>query len=195
MKNENTNLSNIELIDEYLKSSNHAKTLTDIINYVSTTKNIDSQDIETINQLYLDMTSSGKYVYIGDNKWDLKERNLEYWDKEGTAFISEEERAALEDLDEEDDIDLEEFDYDHYQQKIKDMEDGKELDDVDAELEEISQEDDEEKAYLDIELPTTTDEDFDKEDYEFNYNDDEFDKDEDKYNDLMDEFEDLYEDK
>ncbi len=195
MKNENTNLSNIELIDEYLKSSNDAKTLTDIINYVSTTKNIDSQDIETINQLYLDMTSSGKYVYIGDNKWDLKERNLEYWDKEGTAFISEEERAALEDLDEEDDIDLEEFDYDHYQQKIKDMEDGKELDDVDAELEEISQEDDEEKAYLDIELPTTTDEDFDKEDYEFNYNDDEFDKDEDKYNDLMDEFEDLYEDK
>ena len=195
MKNENTNLSNIELIDEYLKSSNHAKTLTDIINYVSTTKNIDSQDIETINQLYLDMTSSGKYVYIGDNKWDLKERNLEYWDKEGTAFISEEERAVLEDLDEEDDIDLEEFDYDHYQQKIKDMEDGKELDDVDAELEEISQEDDEEKAYLDIELPTTTDEDFDKEDYEFNYNDDEFDKDEDKYNDLMDEFEDLYEDK
>ena len=195
MKNENTNLSNIELIDEYLKSSNDAKTLTDIINYVSTTKNIDSQDIETINQLYLDMTSSGKYVYIGDNKWDLKERNLEYWDKEGTAFISEEERAALEDLDEEDDIDLEEFDYDRYQQKIKDMEDGKELDDVDAELEEISQEDDEEKAYLDIELPTTTDEDFDKEDYEFNYNDDEFDKDEDKYNDLMDEFEDLYEDK
>lgn len=195
MKNENTNLSNIELIDEYLKSSNDAKTLTDIINYVSTTKNIDSQDIETINQLYLDMTSSGKYVYIGDNKWDLKERNLEYWDKEGTAFISEEERAALEDLDEEDDIDLEEFDYDHYQQKIKDMEDGKELDDVDAELEEISQEDDEEKAYLDIELPTTTDEDFDKEDYKFNYNDDEFDKDEDKYNDLMDEFEDLYEDK
>lgn len=194
MKNTNENLSNIELIDTYLKSTQDAKTLEDIINYVSTNRNIDSQDIETINQLYLDMTTSGKYVYVGENKWDLKERNLEYWDKDGTAFITEEMRATLDELDEEDDIDIKEFDYEQYQQKIKDMEAGKEIDDVDSELEEVSPEDSEEKEYIDIELPTSNDEE-DNENFDFSYNEEEFDKDEDKYNDLMDEFEDLYEDK
>lgn len=194
MKNTNENLSNIELIDTYLKSTQDAKTLEEIINYVSTNRNIDSQDIETINQLYLDMTTSGKYVYVGENKWDLKERNLEYWDKDGTAFITEEMRATLDELDEEDDIDIKEFDYEQYQQKIKDMEAGKEIDDVDSELEEVSPEDSEEKEYIDIELPTSNDEE-DNENFDFSYNEEEFDKDEDKYNDLMDEFEDLYEDK
>ncbi len=194
MKNTNENLSNIELIDTYLKSTQDAKTLEEIINYVSTNRNIDSQDIETINQLYLDMTTSGKYVYVGENKWDLKERNLEYWDKDGTAFITEEMRATLDELDEEDDIDIKEFDYEQYQQKIKDMEAGKEIDDVDSELEEVSPEDSEEKEYIDIELPTSNDEE-DNENFDFTYNEEEFDKDEDKYNDLMDEFEDLYEDK
>lgn len=42
---------------------------------------------EYITRFYSDITTSAKFVYTGDNHWDLKERQkIELWEKDGSYF-------------------------------------------------------------------------------------------------------------
>lgn len=188
------NQSMVDVVEEYLRSDKTPRTLNEIVDYVAKEKTFDANDIEKINQLYLDISTSGKYVYIGENQWDLKERNLEYWDKDGIAFMSEEERENIREEDYED-LDFSEFDREEFIKKLNAMSDDEldeeiELDLSDEELVEQA----EEAEYLEVELPTHTSDD-DKElsidDVDFDL-DDEDDEDEDKYNEAMDDYEYLY---
>lgn len=174
-------LAMIDVAEVLLRESGKPLPIQDIMRSVAETKEIPLEDVDRLTQLYMDITQSAKFVYCGDDQWDLKERNLELWDKDGYAFVHAEEIEE----DTEEDLDFTEF----VLEEVEEVE-VEEDDDEEAE-EEIDEEIKEEKEYLDVELPvkSTDDEDFDEPEIEF---DDDDDYDEEKYNDIMDDFEDMY---
>lgn len=190
----NKNQSMVDIVDQYLRETKKPQELSSIVEYVAKEKDFETTDIDRINQLYLDISTSGKYVYIGDNKWDLKERNLEFWDKDGIAFLTDEEKQKLNDTsDDYIDLDFSDFDKEEFMKKIENIKD-----DEDEEDEEMTHEDKEalkeEQEYMDVELPSQNDQEDEKvldiNDLDFDY--DELDEEEEKYNEAMDEFEHMY---
>ncbi len=170
----------LDIAEVLLKESEHPLSIQDIMRSVAEAKEIPLDDIDKLTQLYMDMTQSAKFVYCGDDQWDLKERNLELWDKDGYAFVHAEE--IEEDTDE--DLDFTEYVLEEEEEvEVEVEEDEEETEDLDEEIKE-------EKAYIDVELPvkSTDDEDVDEPEIEF----DDEDYDEDEYNDIMDDFEDMY---
>ena len=190
----NKNQSMVDIVDQYLRETKKPQELSSIVEYVAKEKDFETTDIDRINQLYLDISTSGKYVYIGDNKWDLKERNLEFWDKDGIAFLTDEEKQKLNDTsDDYIDLDFSDFDKEEFMKKIENIKD-----DEDEEDEEMTHEDKEalkeEQEYMDVELPSQNNQEDEKvldiNDLDFDY--DELDEEEEKYNEAMDEFEHMY---
>ena len=170
-------LAMLEVAEVLLKENPKPMTIQQIIQSVAEIKSISLDDIDRLTQLYMDITTSAKFVYCGDDQWDLKERNLELWDKDGFAFVHAEE--VEEDVEE--DLDFTEF--------VLEDEEEVEVEADDEETEEVDEEIKEEKAYIDIDLPikSTDEEDVDDPEIEF---DDEYD--EDDYNEIMDDYEDMY---
>ena len=194
----NKNQSMVDIVDQYLRETKKPQELSSIVEYVAKEKDFETTDIDRINQLYLDISTSGKYVYIGDNKWDLKERNLEYWDKDGIAFLTDEEKQKLNDAsDEYEDLDFSDFDKEEFIKKLENVKD-EEFDDEDNEITHEDKETlealKEEQEYMDVELPSQNDQEDEKvldiNDLDFDY--DELDEEEEKYNEAMDEFEHMY---
>ena len=143
-------------------------------------KGISDPDGTIAAKLYTDITISSKFVYMGEDNWDLKSRqSLDQFDKDGSSFISKDEEYEDEVLDDED-----------YEDEDEELDD---LDDLDDEEDNYNDED-EESDDLDDESDELDEEDGyneeDEEDDEDSYSDD----DEDKYNKIMDDYEDLYED-
>ncbi len=131
-------------------------------------------------KLYTDITTSSKFVFMGENKWDLKSRqSLDQFDKDGSSFNSKEE--YVEDEDEEEILfdDDEELDEDEDED---DEDSDDEAEDSDEEAEELDEDEDDE------ELEFEDEEDEEDESY------DDHDVDEERYNKIMDDYEDLYED-
>lgn len=182
-------LSMIELAEAFLREQNAETSIKDIINYVFTTKEENLEDVEKVTRFYMDVTTSGKFVFCGEDKWDLKENNLDLWDKDGHAFVTEAE--AIEDSEEED-LDFTEFNIEDIDLPTEDVavlevddDDSEELD-VDVDDKEALKE---EEEYLDVEISMKSTDDDDV-DVEF----DDEDYDEDDYNEIMDDYEDMYED-
>ena len=151
----------------------------DLINETLASKNVEDESGDLAAKLYLDITISSKFVFLGDDLWDLKSRQpLEKFEKDGSDFNSKDDYQKPErkrsDEDEDDDYDL------------SDDEDEDEVDRDEDEDYEDQNEDDEE--YED-DLSFEDDEDEDDDD---SYDDKDFD--EEKYNKYMDEFEDEYKD-
>lgn len=151
----------------------------DLINETLASKNVEDESGDLAAKLYLDITISSKFVFLGDDQWDLKSRQpLEKFEKDGSDFNSKDDYQKPErkrsDEDEDDDYDL------------SDDEDEDEVDRDEDEDYEDQNEDDEE--YED-DLSFEDDEDEDDDD---SYDDKDFD--EEKYNKYMDEFEDEYKD-
>lgn len=193
------NLSFVGVVEEILKENKQPLELNEIIAKTGEIKGFDPENIDEVNRLYLDLTLSGLFVYVGNNEWDLKERNLEFWDKDGFYFISEE---VIEDLDFEDDyedLDFTEFNLEDYEEQLRNEElasiDDLDVDDDDDIYEELDEEDmealAEERAYLDMQtkILSTDDDDIDDVDIE-TYDEDDYDEEE--YHDIMDDYEDLY---
>ena len=141
---------------------------------------VDDEKKTLTTKLYVDITTSSKFVFMGENNWDLKlAQSLDQFDKDGSAFNSkdayveeDEEESDFYNDDEEDEDDLDDEDED---------EDEDDLDDEDSEDEDEEDEDDlDEEDDLDDDLEDDLD------------SDDEFK--EDKYNKYMDDYEDMYED-
>jgi DNA-directed RNA polymerase subunit delta len=84
-------LAMLDVAEILLKESTKPLTIQEIIKGVAEIKEISLEDIDRMTQLYMDITQSAKFVYCGDDQWDLKERNLELWDKDGFAFVHAEE--------------------------------------------------------------------------------------------------------
>jgi DNA-directed RNA polymerase subunit delta len=132
---------------------------------------------EIISQVYADFITSAKFVYVGDDLWDLKSRqSIDLWDKDG-AFYQE-----FPDLEEE--VEEEELEEDELEE---DEEDDDE--DDDDELEE--EEDDIYEDDVDYDEFDEDEEDF-VEDTDDVALEEEEDFDDDKYNEYMDDYEKMY---
>ena len=80
----------LEVAISLMKSKRTQQKIQKLIKEVIEIKGIQEDDYDTISQLYLDITTSGAFVYVGDDSWDLKERqSIDLWDKDGSFFIHE----------------------------------------------------------------------------------------------------------
>lgn len=168
------NKSMVEIAEEILKSEGK-KNIYDLLETVASLKDISKEDSEKLTQLYIDMTLSAKFVFCGNDEWDLKENNLELWDKDGSYFNTTEEV-----VEEEEDDTLTVDDYYIPEEEEEDLE--LKDDDEDEEEEDgiIPDEEEEDDLLLDEEDAIVID---DEEDVDF---------DDDDYNEIMDDYEDMY---
>jgi len=174
-------MSLIEIALKIIESCDGPINIYDLLEKTLKEKGITDEDGTIKAKLYTDITISSKFVYMGEDNWDLKSRqSLDQFDKDGSSFISKadeyEGEDEAEEVEEDDDSSL--YEDDEYD------EESEEEDDEDYEDDEES---DEEEDELDAEYE---DEESEEEDDEDSYND----EDEDKYNKIMDDYEDLYED-
>lgn len=176
----NNELSLIELAVKVLEQRDTPININELIEEVLKLKNINDENKAYATKLYVDITTSSKFVFLGDGMWDLKSRQpLEVFDRDGAAFIKpedeykepEEEKEFTEDFDED-----EESDYD--------LDDDEDEDDEDSDKDEDEDEDDEDDVIVE-------DEDYDEDELDEDKYDDDFE--EDKYNKYMDDYEEMYE--
>lgn len=176
------NISQMSLLEVAVMLMEQKRTQQNIMSLIKEVlemKGITDENNELTAQLYIDITTSSKFVYMGDDEWDLKSRqSLEKYERDGSAFNSKEDLLDQdEDLDE-NDLDLDEDNEDE-DEEDEDSDYGYDYEDEDSDYDD--DDDDEDSDYDDGELD---DEDVDR------YTEEGFN--EDKYNDYMNEFEDMY---
>lgn len=143
---------------------------------------------EIIAQVYADFITSAKFVYVGDDQWDLKSRqSIDLWDKDGAFYQEfpdyEEDLEEIEE-DEEEDDDLKEDD---------DEEDDDLEEDEFEEEDEIEKEADFDEFEDDIDYEDFVDDEAEfVEDEEDIVVEDAEDFDDEKYNEYMDDYEKMY---
>lgn len=165
------NKSMVEIAEDILKSEGK-KNIYDLLETVASLKSISKEDTEKLTQLYIDMTLSAKFVFCGNDEWDLKENNLDLWDKDGSYF-----NTADDLVEEEEDNTLTVDDY------------------YIPEEDEIELKDDEEDEEEDGILPDEEEEDLlllDEEDVVIVEEEEDVDFDDEDYNEIMDDYEDMY---
>lgn len=167
-------LAMVDVAEHLLKENNEPMEINALFKAVAEIKEISLDNVDKLTQLYMDITQSGKFVYCGDDKWDLKTGNLHLWDDDGSSFI------VIEEDDEEEELDFLDFIIEEEEIEVTEEEEEEEIDEDEKEAIQ------EEKEYIDVELPLTStdddDVDFDSDLYE----------DEDDYNEIMDDYEDMY---
>jgi DNA-directed RNA polymerase subunit delta len=203
------NMSIMELANLILKENNKAMTFMEIFDRIVEEKEISPEEkMEMISQVYADFILSAKFIYVGDDEWDIKGRQaIDLWDKDGAYYDEypdyEEELSAydeIDDFDEEEDeeeVDEEEDEEDDniYEKDydVEDIEDDIELDDeLDDEFNEDFSDDDDESLFDEFE---EEDEDIDieeEEEEDFTYDIEEEDFDDEEYNEYMDDYEKMY---
>lgn len=176
-------LAMIDVAEIILKENKEPLKIQDIIKKVTEIKGVSEDDFERITQLYMDITQSGKFVFCGEDQWDLKERNLELWDKDGYAFVQLDNTEEVEEDEEE--LEFTEFNLEDIEEEDEDIEEDDE-DDEDTDKDELE----EEKEYIDVELPIKSTDDDVEDEPEIEFDDEDYD--EDDYNEIMDDYEDMY---
>src|SRR5690554_5137618 len=162
----------VEIAEEIIRK-NGKQSLNDLVNKVGEIKGFTSEDAEKVTLLYLDMTLNANFVYCGNDEWDLKENNLDLWDKDGSFFNKDEP------YEEEDDDDIQLEDY-FVEEEIVEAE----VSESDEDDEEFKLDEDEEEIVIDdhVKVYSTDDED---EVVDLDFDDDD-------YNKIMDDYEDMY---
>lgn len=181
MANNESYKSMVSIVEDIIKEKGK-QNLYSLMETVANIKGFSKEDEDKLALLYLDMTLSSKFVYCGNDEWDIKDNNLELWDKDGAYFaVNEPDYVEEEDEDEEEEIVLE----DYY--SVEDEEVEIDIDDEDEDEEEKEEEDEEDVTKLlddDIPFYSTDDDDVETPDIE-NFDDDD-------YHDIMDDYEDMY---
>ena len=178
-------LAMIDIAEEILRENKEPLSIDEMIAKIVEIKGIEKNNFELLNQFYTDMVSSGRFVYCDNSQWNIKENNLEYWDKESYSFTD----SQVDDVEDVEDIDFTDFilPEDFEEMVLKDDNfDEDEEDVVDAIEEEII----EEHEYIEVELPMESTDDDDKVETELEFDDEDFD--EEDYDDIMDDYEDMY---
>lgn len=164
--------SMVEIALEIIKQ-NGKQNIYKLIETVAQVKGFSPDDIDKATLLYIDMTLSGNFVYCGNEEWDIKENNLELWDKDGSYFNKDE----IDDEEDDDQINLE----DYYIPEDEEIEFDQ---DEEESVEPVEK--DEEDIKIDDDVPFySTDEDDVEVDLDF---------DDDDYHEIMDDYEDMYDD-
>ncbi len=176
----------IEIALEIMEKSNAPLNIYTLIKETLSEKGLDDPDGSLAAKLYTDISISSKFVYMGEDNWDLKSRqSLDQFDKDGSSFISKDEEYQDEDDSEDEDL------YDDEDEKDEDE------DDEDSEKEYQDEDEDEESDDRYEDEESKEEDNYDDEDnYDEESDESEEDNydDEDKYNQIMDDYEDLYED-
>ncbi len=165
-------MSMLEVAIKLMNKKKNKQPISKIIKETLEMKGIEDTDGTYAAQLYIDITTSSLFVYMGDEEWDLKVRqSLDEWDKDGSAFntdVEEDEEEIEESADEYYSIDEEDVQPDdEYESDYEDDEEELDSDDLDTEVyDEDDDDDDDDNDYMD----------------------------EDSYNNIMDDYEDMYED-
>ena len=117
-------LSMIEAAERVLIQNKQPMTFMELFKSLSEAKELgDEEKARIISQFYADFICSARFIYMGDDMWDLKSRqSIDMWDKDGAYYQefpeldeeSEEEHEEEEELEEEEVIDatLEDEEYD-----------------------------------------------------------------------------------
>ena len=204
---ENIELKSLEeTAVEVLKQEKTQLTYLELFNKVAELKGFnDEEKAREIARFYTDITSSGNFVYCGDDKWGLKEDlPLDALDSE---FYSEHNEIELEDEDL-----IKPKKKAKKSKKITHTEDGQAF--VDLTYNDLAQESDKDDDYLsedesyenldgsddyedyvDDDDDSQYDDEYEREEDYDDYDeddDDDDDFDEDRYNDIMDDYEDRY---
>ena len=176
-------MSLLEVAIKLMEQKRGVQNIRTLISEVLEMKGLDDPDGTLATQLYIDITTSSKFVYMGNEEWDLKIRqSLDEFDKDGSAFNSKED--IIEDEDEIDDLDEDDLDEeDELEDELEDDEDSDEYDD-EYDDEDEDEEDEDDSVYSSDEDDLDDGEDLER------YSEEGFN--EDKYNDYMDDYEDMY---
>lgn len=167
-------MSMLEVAIKLMNDKRSKQPISKIIKETLEMKGIDDPEGEHAAQLYIDITTSSKFVYMGNEEWDLKSRqSLDEWDKDGSAFNTDEPEE-----DDDENISVDDYSIDDEEEEVE--EDDEEETAIDVSDDE-AEEDDEDEVEPD-EIVTET---YDEED-ESKF------MDEDSYNDIMDDYEDMY---
>jgi DNA-directed RNA polymerase subunit delta len=160
-------LSLMEAAERILIQNKQPMTFLELFKVLTEVKSLsDEEKANIISQFYADFIASARFIYMGDDMWDLKSRqSIDMWDKDGAYYQefpdTEGEAEEEEELEEETEEEAEE-------EAEEETEEEDEIDDDTV----IYDED-----YLDEEKPVVEKtEDFD----------------DDKYNEYMDDYEDMY---
>ena len=146
-------MSLLEVAVQLMEENKGIMNINDLIKAVLERKGIEDEDGTYTTQLYVDITTSSKFVYMGEGNWDLKIRqSLDQFDKDGSAFNSkedeyhEEEEDTLDDeiLDDDEDEDDSDDDDDH----DDDDDDHDDDDDDDQDLDDEDDDDDSHRMTL-----------------------------------------------
>ncbi|MFA7561347.1 MAG: DNA-directed RNA polymerase subunit delta [Candidatus Izemoplasmatales bacterium] len=201
------NMSIMELAGLILKENNKAMTFMEIFDRIVEEKEIPEEEkMDLISQVYADFILSARFIYVGDDEWDIKGRQaIDLWDKDGAYYDEypdyEDELSQYEsdedeedfDIDTDEDEDEDEEDEDVYEKDYddEDLEDDVDdlEDDIDEEFDEDFSDDDEESLFDEFE---EEDEEFEEEDYTYEIDEDEDDFDDEEYNEYMDDYEKMY---
>lgn len=170
------NISQMSLLEVALKIMEEKGGVVNIyslIDEVLALKGLEDPDNTLATQLYVDITTSSKFVYMGEDNWDLKSRqSLDQFDKDGASFNPKDGSFEEDEEDENDEDDLDEDD-----------ESDEDEDEDEKDESEEDEESEEEEEYFEDEEDESDEDDLDEDDS----------IDEEKYNEYMDDYEDLYE--
>ncbi|MFA7076334.1 MAG: DNA-directed RNA polymerase subunit delta [Candidatus Izemoplasmatales bacterium] len=204
------NMSIMELANLILKENNKAMTFMEIYDRIVEEKEISETDkLEMISQVYADFILSAKFIYVGDDEWDIKGRQtIDLWDKDGAYYDEypdyEEELSAYDDLDDvelddEEEVDVEEdeeevdvYEKDYDVEDIEDDVDDLDDEELDDEFIEDFSDDDDESLFDEFEEEDESIEINEEEDEDFTYDIEEDDFDDQEYNEYMDDYEKMY---
>ncbi|MFW5913513.1 MAG: DNA-directed RNA polymerase subunit delta [Bacillota bacterium] len=89
----------VNVAEDILSKSDEPIDLYDLFQKVIDKKGVDKATTDMINRFYSELVSSAKFVYTGDNTWDLKaNQKIDLWDKDG-SYYSEYKEVHDPDLD------------------------------------------------------------------------------------------------
>jgi DNA-directed RNA polymerase subunit delta len=158
-------LSFIEAAEAIMRGNKEPMTFLELFKLLAEAKELtDADRARMISQFYSDFITSAKFIYMGDDRWDLKSRqSIDLWDKD--AYYQD--PVEPEEEDEELESDEEETEADEEAELGEETEE-----EVEHEAAEEEDEFEEEEEELQLEEDTNFDDD--------------------KYNEYMDDYEDMY---
>lgn len=192
----------MELAYQILLDEEKAMTFVELYDRICEEKEIvEKEKLDKISQVYTDFITSAKFIYVGDEEWDIKGRQaIDLWDKDG-AYYDEypdyEEELSLYDEDKtpdeysiEEDVEVDEEEEENVYENDFDEDD---IVDDDTEYEEFEEEDEE---YIEDAEDLIFDEDEEEEEKEeeFEVEEKTEDFDDEEYNEYMDDYEQMYDD-
>ena len=81
-------LSFVDIAELILKEKKEPTSVYDLFDKVCEEKQVTNEEkLDKIAQFYADITTSAKFVYVGENTWDLKEnQKIDLWEKDGSYY-------------------------------------------------------------------------------------------------------------